>query len=132
MLQLEDPCCPFVFTGQMNGCHLIVSSSPHAGHLRAWHYQSPGNNPTFTPQNFPYKVYAWITDSDYAGTREGVDVCGFNFLYFLSGEWFVFSQPQAIGPRCIDPAWGSYVAAPSTKKPFTTQLNHASFKVKTD
>jgi hypothetical protein len=71
---ITNPVCPYVVTGQMNGCHLIVSASPHAGFLRAWHYQSP--------RNFPFKVYAWLTDRDYAGTRQGVDVCGFNYLQF--------------------------------------------------
>jgi len=127
-----DPVTPYVITGQMNGCHLIVSASPYKGYLRAWHYQSPGSKPVFTKYNFPFKVYAWITDADYAGTRLGVDVCGFNYLQFNRGKWWVVSQPQALGPRNTDTAWGSYIAAPSTKKMFVSELNHKPHKIKMD
>jgi hypothetical protein len=127
----DNPVCPYIITGQMNGCHLIVSASPFKGYLRAWHYQSPGSNPVFTPQNFPFKVYAWLTADDYAGTRHGKDVCGFNFLCYYNG-WRLVSQPQSIGPQTMDQTWGSYIAAASTEQLFSRQLNHAPFKVKVD
>jgi hypothetical protein len=111
-----NPPYHFAFTGQMNGCHLVVSESPIEKHYRVWHYQSPGKTPKFTRDNFQYKVYAWLTSEHYQG-EETNDVAAFNFLYYSksASQWFICSQPHRVifGPNnAINnewSTWGSYM-----------------------
>jgi hypothetical protein len=110
-----NPPHKFVFTGGMQGCHLVVTSSPKgANYLRAWHYQSPSSNPLYLPKHmgrgrFPGYVYDWLTNEEYeyVGGRRYLpqhndfmneEVNAFNFLHYHDEDhsWWLYSQPQKI------------------------------------
>lgn len=120
-----SPPYDFVFTGQMNGCDLIVSESPYNNHYRVWHYQSPGDNPVYTYDNFPLKVYAWISSNSYAGDVKNDEVSAFNFLYYDKSQklWVVYSQPQKY--RVVnDLVWKSFLAEKSSKENFLLPIKN--------
>jgi len=129
-IPVDDPPFRFVFTGQMNGCHLVVTGSPVAGHFRAWHYQSPGNKPHFNKANFPGQpIYDWLTDAEYAGVVKNDEVGAFNFLHHDGSRWNLCSQPhQIVMGTTLEQkkqwgSWDTYIARPSTKKPFSRALS---------
>lgn len=109
----------FVFTGNMCGCHLVITDSPAHGdnYFRVWHYQSPADNTIFTPnawkdrfknvgQGFPAtKIYYWLSDIEYPGLPKnswygqygfGKDrIFGFNFLRYHreKEDWWIYALP---------------------------------------
>jgi hypothetical protein len=135
----KNPEYPFVFTGSMCGCHLVITDSPvdkiAKTHFRVWHYQSPESNPIYTPEQwdmggkgFPGNtVFDWLSFARFEGIHKKHDVYGgdpgkieeafgFNFLRYFEGEWFLNSQPL----KCPDAK--KYDLKLYKKKPFARRL----------
>ncbi|ATB32590.1 hypothetical protein [Melittangium boletus] len=136
----QNPPHKFVFTGGMNGCHLVVTDSPLGEKfLRAWHYQSASSNPVYLPKQlgtgkFPRKVYDWLTHEEYefvpgrqfnkARTEVFNDeVNGFNFLHYHDDDnsWWLYSQPQKICQDSYSNPPATYVTK-SRQQPFRRKI----------
>ncbi|WP_224368770.1 hypothetical protein [Hyalangium versicolor] len=101
---MQNPAHPFVFTGSMQGCHLVVTLSPQhpTTHFRAYHYPNAGSyvhskNADMTFHHWPSqtggRVCAWLDDTQYAADPpEAVDA--FNFLYYENNTWRIYTQMQ--------------------------------------
>lgn len=102
----------FIFTGAMNGCHLVVARCPDISkrltHFRVYHYQSPSRQHPILPSQAqraqrhfvdPHfgEVYFWLDSSDYCGNdvRENT---AFNFLYKPGPgrHWRIVCQPKKV------------------------------------
>jgi hypothetical protein len=133
----QNPDYNFVFTGSMQGCHLIITECPDdVNKFRVWHYQSPGDYPRFTPSHWPgavnrtgfpaQHIYDWLSADqrpgligDFYGGNLGnpQEVFAFNFLYWDGAHWWLVCQPQKV------PDFQNAVIRPHSKAPFRRQLN---------
>lgn len=100
----KNPKYPFVFTGSMQGCHIVVTRSPQKPntHFRAYHYASPGNYRgqagdmayLLWPASVGGQVCAWLDDSQYGADPKNDAVDAFNFLHYSGGQWRIYTQKQ--------------------------------------
>lgn len=91
----QSPKHPFVFTGQMNGCALVITESPLGNaYFRAYHYPNVSTYPRFKDQMLwqrKPRLHIWSVE-EYASATEPD---AFNFLHFDKGEWYLYCQPQS-------------------------------------
>jgi hypothetical protein len=96
---IRNPPHPFVFTGAMNGCALVVTPSPVAGHFRVYHLHNAGTTANWNVFANTTMIAA-LTHNDYgyANHERAVDKIStsFNFLYYRYGKWNIVSQPQFV------------------------------------
>ena len=98
---MTAPAHPFVFTGSMQGCAIVVTLSPAnpTTHFRAYHYPNVssyiGKEGDMSFTKWPKSggdVCAWLDDSQYGASADDVDA--FNFLHFSGDQWRIYTQMQ--------------------------------------
>jgi hypothetical protein len=92
-----NPQYRFVFTAAMNGCALMVTTSPLGPNMiRVYHHQHPGNagiNQLIQAQG--QEVISFVSFDDYGNANQQVPAPNaFNFLYYRNGGWRFVLQPQ--------------------------------------
>lgn len=97
----------FVFTAAMNGCALMVTSSPLGpGMIRVYHHQHPGDlgiNQLILQQG--QEVLSFISFGDYGSINQQVPAPNaFNFLYYRNSGWRYVLQPQTFNMMTLDVA----------------------------
>lgn len=90
----QNPAHPFVFTGQMNGCAMVITDSPLGNaYFRAYHYPNVSSYPRFKDQarwQGERRRRVWTVEE--YGDANNPDA--FNFLHYHNNEWYLYCQPQ--------------------------------------
>lgn len=90
----QNPAHPFVFTGMMNGCALVITDSPQGNtHFRVYHYPNVSTYPRFKQQlrwEGQRRTRVWTVE-EYGADRKPD---AFNFLHYHNNEWYLYCQPQ--------------------------------------
>jgi len=91
-----NPTHPFVFTGAMNGCAIVITESPLGDdYYRAYHYPNVSTYPKFIDRShWPHTPLFYWTFADYGGDGE-MEADALNFLFYAEGEWHLCCQPHA-------------------------------------
>ncbi|MEM9489652.1 MAG: hypothetical protein AAGC55_10935 [Myxococcota bacterium] len=99
----HNPEYPFCFTGSMQGCHIVVATSPAnpSTHYRVYHYPNVSSHwPTRGNMAFNYwpsrtggEPVAWLDDLAYEHQAPHA-VDAFNFLYHDGTRWRIYIQKQ--------------------------------------
>jgi hypothetical protein len=99
----NNPKHRFVFTGQMNGCALVITDSPLGdNYYRAYHYPNVSTYPKFKPSNtWPQtRRYVWTVDEYGALNGKDYQPNAWNFLHYTGGEWYLCCQPvRSLNPK---------------------------------
>jgi hypothetical protein len=104
----QDPKTPYVFTGGMNGCALIVTQAPDPQKLRVWHARTVDKYDVWEKIGVPReKAFVFGADQYYheekmgpvldrmrSEDKSGIGVA-LNFLAFENGGWKVVSATNA-------------------------------------
>ncbi|MBV8467603.1 MAG: hypothetical protein JO218_16815 [Burkholderiales bacterium] len=96
----RNPARRFMFTASMQGCALVVTRSPVAGHIRVYHHQHPGagNNGIWDQIHaVGQAVVSVLTFDDYCGD-ENIASNAFNFMYYRNSQWHYVTQAHILVP----------------------------------
>ncbi|WPB82224.1 hypothetical protein KYC5002_24295 [Archangium violaceum] len=102
----QNPQHPFIFTGQMNGCSIVITDSPLGNnYYRIYHYPNVSTYSHFKAANtWPNtRRYVW-TEPEYGAVG---DPNAWNFLHYEGGHWYLYCQPTSWEQGGIKTSWFS-------------------------
>lgn len=97
-LPLHNPAHDFMLTAAMQGCALVVTGSPVAGHIRVYHHQHPDMaSVSAAIHAVGQPVISILGYADYGLVGlHGNAPNAFNFLYYRNAHWNYVTQAHTL------------------------------------